>query len=138
MCFNQPNLCPHVYLATSTKQTWGSGHAHLSRGHGEQMQKTLSRFLIAAVVLTAVCLPCFAQQGNLRTVLFIKLKMDQQDNWKAAVKDLVALHQKAGGEHTFTIWESQTGPSEFAVVWYDAKWKDIGVDDPKLKSSAAD
>ena len=102
------------------------------------MQRTLSRFLIAAVVLTAVCLPCFAQDRNLRTVLFIKLKMDQQDNWKAAVKDLVALHQKAGGEHPFTIWESQTGPSEFAVVWYDAKWKDIGEDDPKLKSSAAD
>ena len=102
------------------------------------MQKTLSRFLIAVVVLTAVCLPCFAQERNLRTVLFIKLKMDQQDNWKAAVKDLKAVHQKAGTDQPFTIWESQTGPAEFAVVWYSAKWKDIGEDDPKLKSSAAD
>lgn len=102
------------------------------------MTKTLSRFLIAAVVLTAVCLPCFAQQGNLRTVLFIRLKLDQQDNWKAAVKDLVALHQKAGSDQQFTIWESQTGPVEFAVVWYSAKWKDMGENDPKLKSSAAD
>src|SRR5579863_6084653 len=102
------------------------------------MTKTLSRFLLAAVVLTAVCLPCFAQQGNLRNVLFIKLKLDQQDNWKAAVKDLVALHQKAGADHPFTIWQSQTGPEEFAVVWYNAKWKEVGDDDPKLKSSAAD
>jgi len=102
------------------------------------MTKTLSRFLIAAVVLAAVCLPCFAQQGNLRTVLFVKLKLDQQDNWKAAVKDLVALHQKAGSDQQFTIWESQTGPVEFAVVWYSAKWKDMGENDPKLKSSAAD
>jgi quinol monooxygenase YgiN len=102
------------------------------------MTKTLSRFLIVAVVLAAVCLPCFAQQGNLRTVLFVKLKLDQQDNWKAAVKDLVALHQKAGSDQPFTIWESQTGPAEFAVVWYSAKWKDIGEDDPKLKSSAAE
>jgi len=102
------------------------------------MQKALSRFLIAAVVLTAVCLPCFAQQGNLRTLLFVKLKLDQQDNWKAAVKDLVALHQKAGSDQPFTIWESQTGPAEFAVVWYSAKWKDMGENDPKLKSSAAD
>ena len=102
------------------------------------MRKKVSLLLFACVALAAVCLPCFAQDRNLRTVLFIKLKMDQQDNWKAAVKDLVALHRKAGGEHPFTIWESQTGPSEFAVVWYDAKWKDIGEDDPKLKSSAAD
>jgi quinol monooxygenase YgiN len=102
------------------------------------MQKTLSRFFTAAVVLTAVCLPCFAQQGNLRTVLFVKLKLDQQDNWKAAVKDLVVLHQKAGSDQQFTVWESQTGPGEFAVVWYSAKWKDMGENDPKLKSSAAD
>jgi hypothetical protein len=102
------------------------------------MQKTLSRFLIATVVLAAVCLPCFAQQGNLRNVLFVKLKLDQQDNWKAAVKDLAALHQKAGSDQQFTVWESQTGPVEFAVVWYSAKWKDIGENDPKLKSSAAD
>jgi quinol monooxygenase YgiN len=102
------------------------------------MQKTLSRFLIAAVVLTAVCMPCFAQQGNLRTVLFVKLKLDQQDNWKAAVKDLVALHQKAGSDQHFTVWESQTGPGQFAVVWYSAKWKEMGENDPKMKSSAAD
>jgi quinol monooxygenase YgiN len=102
------------------------------------MTKTLSRFLIAAVVLTAVCLPCFAQQKNLRTVLFVKLKLDQQDNWKAAVKDLKALHQKAGSEESFTIWESETGPAEFAVVWYSEKWKEMGEQDPKLKSSAAE
>ena len=102
------------------------------------MRKKVSLLLFACVALAAICLPCFAQDRNLRTVLFIKLKLDQQDNWKAAVKDLVALHQKAGGEHSFTIWESQTGPAEFAVVWYDAKWKDIGEDDPKLKSSLAD
>lgn len=102
------------------------------------MQKTLSRFLIAAVVLTAVCLPCFAQQKNLRTVLFVKLKLDQQDNWKSAVKDLVALHQKAGSDESFTIWESETGPAEFAVVWYSEKWKEMGEQDPKLKSSGAE
>ncbi|HZC24681.1 MAG TPA: hypothetical protein VE866_15175 [Candidatus Binatia bacterium] len=102
------------------------------------MRKKVSLLLFALVVLTAVSMPCFAQERNLRTVLFIKLKLDQQDNWRAAVKDLVALHQKAGGDHPFTIWESQTGPTEFAVVWYNAKWKEVGEDDPKLKSSAAD
>lgn len=101
------------------------------------MRKKVSLLLFACVALTAVSLPCLAQQKNLRTVLFVKLKLDQQDNWKAAVKDLVALHQKTGSDESFTIWESQTGPAEFAVVWYNAKWNDIGEDDPKLKSSAA-
>lgn len=97
----------------------------------------LSRCLMAVVALTAFCLPCRAQ-GNLRTVLFVKVKVDQVDNWKAAVKDFAALVKKAGSEQMFTVWESQTGPSQYAVVWYSAKWKDLGEDNPKLKSSAAD
>ncbi len=97
----------------------------------------LSRCLLAAVALTAFCLPCPAQ-GNLRTVLFVKVKVDQVDNWKAAVKDYSALVKKAGSEQPYTVWESQTGPSQYAVVWYSAKWKDIGEDNPKLKSSATD
>ncbi len=97
----------------------------------------LSRCLIAVVALTAFCLPCWAQ-GNLRTVLFVKVKVDQVDNWKATVKDYAALVKKAGSEQAYTVWESQTGPSEYAVVWYSDKWKEIGEDNPKLKSSATD
>ncbi len=99
---------------------------------------SLSRCLLAAVALIAFCAPSWAQQGNLRTVLFVKVKLDQQDNWKATVKDYVATMKKAGSEQPFTMWESQTGPSEYAVVWYSAKWKDIGEDNPKLKSVAAE
>lgn len=99
---------------------------------------SLSRCLFAAVALAAFCLPGWAQQGNLRTVLFVKVKTDQLDNWKAAVKDYVAVVKKAGSDQPFTVWESQTGPSQYAVVWYSAKWKDIGEDNPKLKSAAAD
>ena len=29
--------------------------------------------------------------GNLRTVLFVKLKLDQADNWEAAANDYAAL-----------------------------------------------
>jgi len=97
----------------------------------------LSRYLLAAVALSAFCLPCWSQ-GNLRTILFVRVKTDQVDNWKAAAKDYVALVKKAGSDQGFTIWESQSGPSEYAVVWYSAKWKEMGEDNPKLKSSAAD
>ena len=99
---------------------------------------SLSRCLFAAVTLTALCLPCWAQQGNLRTVLFINVKPDQEENWKAAAKDYVALVKKAGSDQQFTMWESQTGPSQYAVVWYSEKWKEMGEDNPKLKSSAAE
>ncbi|HEV2397154.1 MAG TPA: hypothetical protein VGS27_09465 [Candidatus Sulfotelmatobacter sp.] len=100
-------------------------------------QLSLHRCLLATVALLVICLPCFGQ-GNLRTVLFVKVKLDQEDNWKASVKDYVSLVKKAGAEHGFTVWESQTGPHQWAIVWYSEKFKDIGQDDPKLKDSAAD
>jgi hypothetical protein len=98
---------------------------------------SLSQRLFVAVVLMCISLPCWAQ-GNLRTVLFVKVKLDQENNWKATVKDYVELAKKAGSEDRFTVWESQTGPSQYAVVWYNQKFKDIGEDNPKLKSVAAE
>ncbi len=93
--------------------------------------------LLAAVAWSALCLPSWAQ-GNLRTILMVKVKADQEDNWKASVKDYVEMVKKAGSEQRFTVWESQTGVSEYAVVWYSAKWKEMGEDNPKLKAVAAE
>jgi hypothetical protein len=95
------------------------------------------RGLLAALALIVFCLPCVAQ-GNVRTILFVKVKLDQEDNWKASVKDYVALMKKAGSEQQFTVWESETGPHAWAVVWYTANFKELGEDNPKLKDSAAD
>lgn len=92
---------------------------------------------MAVVWLLASCIPCWAQ-GNIRTVLFVRLKSGQDDNWKAAVKDYVGIVRKAGSDQAFTIWESQTGPVQYAVVWYSAKWKEMGEQNPKLKSDEAD
>lgn len=96
-----------------------------------------SRCLLLAVSLSAFSLPSWAQ-GNLRTILLVKVKTEQVDNWKAAVKDYAALVKKAGSDRGYTVWESQSGPSEYAVVWYTAKFKEMGEDDPKMKSSATD
>lgn len=98
---------------------------------------SLYRCLFAAFVLTVFCLPCLAQ-GNLRTVLFVRVKLDQEDDWKASVKDYAALMKKVDSEHPFTMWESQTGPHMWAVVWYSRTFSDMGQNDPKLKDSAAD
>jgi hypothetical protein len=93
--------------------------------------------LLAAIALIVCCVPSWAQ-GNLRTVLFVKVKLDQQENWKAAVRDYAATVKKAGSEQGFTVWESQSGPNLHAVVWYSAKFKEMGEQNPKLKPVEAD
>jgi hypothetical protein len=93
--------------------------------------------LLAAIALICFCAPSWAQ-GNIRTVLFVKVKMGQDESWKAAVKDYVAMVKKAGSDQGFTVWESRTGPTQHAVVWYSSKWKEIDEQNPKLKSVEAD
>lgn len=104
------------------------------------MRKLLAvRNSLLVLTIAVLCLPALAQtQGNIRSVLFVRVKPDQQDAWKAAVKDFVALKKKAGSTETFTIWQAQTGPDMYAVVWYSQKWKDIGEEDPKLQSSKSE
>ena len=93
--------------------------------------------LLAAIALTTFCAASWAQ-GNIRTVLFVRVKMGQEDSWKAAVKDYAALVKKAGSDQGFTVWESQSGPSQHAVVWYSTKWKQLGEQNPKLQPVEAD
>ncbi len=92
--------------------------------------------LFAAVTTLAFAMPSMAQ--NIRTVLLVKVKAGQEDNWKSAVKDYIALFKKAGSKESVTVWDSQTGPSQHAVVWYSSKWKDMDEQDPAMKGSEAD
>lgn len=94
---------------------------------------SLHRRLLGIAVLFACSMPCWAE-ANIRTVLLVKVKMGHDESWKDAVKDYVATVKKAGSEEQFTVWESQSGPSLHAVVWYSTKWKELGEDNPKLKS----
>ncbi len=93
--------------------------------------------LLAAIALTAFCVPSWAQ-GNIRTVLFVKVKLGQEESWKAAVKDYAATVKKAGSDQGFTVWESESGPAQHAVVWYSSKWKEIDEENPKLKPVEAE
>ena len=94
----------------------------------------LSLFVAIAVLVFAM--PSVAQ--NIRTVLLVKAKLGQDDNWKSAVKDYVALFKKAGSKQGVTVWDSQTGPSQHAVVWYSSKWKEMDEQDPAMKGSEAE
>ena len=92
--------------------------------------------LYVAIAILAFAMPSVAQ--NIRTVLLVKVKMGQEDNWKSAVKDYVALSKKAGSKQSLTVWDSQTGPSQHAVVWYSSKWKEMDEQDPAMKGSEAE
>ncbi|MGA8580241.1 MAG: hypothetical protein WB579_16260 [Bryobacteraceae bacterium] len=91
--------------------------------------------------MTALSVPSPAQpqQGNIRSVLFVKVKTDRVDDWKAAVKDFAALMKKSGVERGFTVWSAQSGPDQYGVVWYSTKWKELDQEeDPKTKPVAGD
>jgi hypothetical protein len=92
--------------------------------------------VIVAFALLAFAIPSVAQ--NIRTVILVKVKLGQEENWRSAVKDYVALFKKAGSKETITVWDSQTGPSQHAVVTYSTKWKEIDEHDPAMKGSEAD
>jgi quinol monooxygenase YgiN len=98
---------------------------------------SLCRRLLVVASLFAFSTPGWAQ-ANIRTVLLVKVKQGHDDSWKDAVKDYVATVRKAGSEEQFTMWDSQTGPSLHAVVWYSTKWKELGEENPKLKPVESD
>jgi hypothetical protein len=77
----------------------------------------LHRCLLAAVALTASCIPAWAQ-GNIRTVLFVKVKLGQEENWKAVVKDYAATVKKAGSEQGFTVC-GEAGSLTPIVIYLD-------------------
>ena len=91
-------------------------------------------YLFAAMAIPAFAMPSVAQ-NNIRTIVFIKVKMGQEDNWKSAAKDLVALDKKCGSKRGATMWDSQTGSPQHAVVWYSSKWEEMGEGDPAMKGS---
>jgi hypothetical protein len=93
---------------------------------------SVCRHLLVLGALLVFSMQCLAQ-SNIRTVYLVKVKMGHDDSWKAAVKDYVSVVKKAGSDQQFTVWDSQSGPLRHAVVWYSAKWKDLGEQDPKLQ-----
>jgi hypothetical protein len=92
--------------------------------------------MFVAFAIFAFAMPSVAQ--NIRTVILVKVKLDQEENWRATLKDFIALDKKAGSKQTVTVWDSQTGPSQHAVVVYSSKWKELGEDDPAMKGSEAE
>ena len=101
-------------------------------------QKTLRHCSFALAAISALCLPAWAQQQNIRTVTRYRVKTDRVGDLQAAIKEFNGVLQKGGSERRYTIWSSQSGPNEYLLVRYYTKWAELDVtQDPKLKEHAA-
>jgi hypothetical protein len=97
-----------------------------------RMMRTL-RGLAAVAVLAAVAAPAWAQ-GTIRSVSHVRVKRDRNADFMAAVRDMAELYKKAGSSRSFTMWSSMTGPFEYVVVSYMAKYAEMDQTmDPKMK-----
>ncbi|HEY3441285.1 MAG TPA: hypothetical protein VGK29_11055 [Paludibaculum sp.] len=89
---------------------------------------------LAALSLAAIAAPALAQ-GDIRVVNHVRVKPGSAGDWIAANKDRVALLAKGGSDRGFTVWQSTTGPREYAVVSYRSKWADLDqTADPQMKA----
>jgi hypothetical protein len=101
------------------------------------MRNFSRRCLLAAIILTILSAPSWAQERNIRRVTFVTVKFDRIDEWKAVRKDYIALLKKAGWDQPNTVWASQNAPNQFGSVAYFAKWAELEPQQPP-KELAAD
>ncbi len=104
--------------------------------------RSICRCCVAVgLVMAALSAPSPAQpqQRNIRWIVFVRLKPDRTDDWKAGAKEYAALMKKSGVDQGFTVWSAESGPNQYAVVWYFANWKELDQEeDPKTKAVGAD
>jgi hypothetical protein len=95
--------------------------------------------LITSLVLVSAATALAQTQRNIRTIDRFYLKPGRAAEFKELAAKYVEIHKKAGIDEGWSVWQSQTGPSEMVVVSYSAKWAEFDeVSDPKLKSMEAD
>jgi hypothetical protein len=91
-----------------------------------------------AAVACAVFAGTAMAQGNIRLIIFNKVKLDRIGDFRAAEKDYAALSQKTGSQRGYTVWASLSGDREFAIVRQFSKWDELQfTPDPAMKDTAA-
>jgi hypothetical protein len=89
--------------------------------------------------LLAAVFTANAQDANVRVVSRYQVKPDRDGDFRAAVKEYVAVLKKAQPERAFTMWQSLTGAREYVLAAYHAKYGEMDIPrDPKLKEVEAD
>ncbi len=94
---------------------------------------------LALPLLLGVSAPAMAQDANIRTISRYRVKPDRDGDFRAAVKEYVAILKKANPDRSFTMWAALTGPREYILAAYFGKYAEFDVmEDPKLKEVQAE
>ncbi len=96
---------------------------------------------LVSVLLLAGAAQLPAQERNFRSTTFYKINPGRVGDFQAAVKEYNAVLAKANYDKPYSMWVSQTGDREYALVSYHAKLAELDMlraDDPKLKNQQAD
>jgi hypothetical protein len=95
--------------------------------------------ILALGVAAALVTPTFAQDGNIRSIMFYTVKPDRIGDFQAEVKEYNEVLKKGGSTRYNSVWLSLTGPRVYVRVNYYSKWADLDAGpDPKMKDVAAD
>jgi len=94
----------------------------------------------ALALLACLTAPLWAQPvGNIRSTLRVTIRPERMGDFRAAVKEYVAVVKKAKWDKSFSLWNSQSGPREFVLSTVAEKWAELDVtQDPKLKDVAGE
>jgi len=96
------------------------------------------RCTLATALLALAAVSAFGADRNIRTISRYYTKPGQGQEFVDLATKLVEIYKKAGVEHGWSLWQSQTGAPEYTVVRYYAKWAELDQDDPKLKPVEAE
>ena len=81
--------------------------------------------------------PVCPQEANIRVLNFYAVKQDRVADFRAAIKEYIAILKKAGGTHYASVWLSLTGPSEYMRVDHYSKWADVDSISPETSPGAS-
>lgn len=103
------------------------------------LRQVFCQCILAMAVLAALATSASAQDGNIRSVTLFTVKPDRVGDFEAEIKAYNAVMAKGGSTRYGSVWVSQTGPREYALVIYYSKWADLDAGpEPKMKDQAAD
>ncbi len=96
--------------------------------------------VLALPLLAGLSSQAQAQDLKYRSVARYRLKPERAGDFALNVKEYISVLKKANPNDAFSMWTSVTGPMEYVLVSYHAKYAELDQNpqqDPKLKDVAA-
>jgi quinol monooxygenase YgiN len=91
-------------------------------------------------LLVGLAGPAQAQEMKYRSIARYRLKPERAGDFALNVKEYISVMKKANPDRAFSMWTSLTGPQEYILVSYHAKYAELDQNmqqDPKLKDVTA-